>query len=103
MDSLLEPLPRLRFSMAEQHRARGDLADEIEQFVAIRVRGEIEILHFATARHLARAGAENKALAVLRRLEPPARSIGVRVTDEENRLPRVAAHPHGQVVRGGVL
>src|SRR6185503_4783142 len=89
--------------MSEQHRARGDFADEVQQLLAIGVRGEVEVLHLATTGYLTCAGAENKALPVPRGFEPPAWSVGVRIADEENRLARVTHDTHRQVVCGGIL
>jgi hypothetical protein len=55
-----KPLARGGFTMAEQHRAWRDFADELEQFVTIRVGGEVEIQNLAAASDFARARAEDE-------------------------------------------
>src|ERR671931_2603566 len=45
-DLLLEPVARAFFAVAQQNRARGDLADELEQLLTVGMGGQIEVLHF---------------------------------------------------------
>ena len=94
---------RILLAVAEQDHARLDLADEVQQVVAVGVGGEIEVLHFAAAGDFAGAGAEEERLARLGGLEPATRRVGVGVADEEDGLAFVADHAQRQVVGGGVL
>src|SRR5438128_11510422 len=43
-DLLLEPVAGFGFAVAQEHRAGRDLAYEIEQFAAIGVGGQVEVL-----------------------------------------------------------
>ena len=65
--------------------------------------GKIKLLNLAVARELAGAGAEQKCFTRGGCFEPAAGCIGVRVTDKENRLGRIADHAHGQGMRGCVF
>ena len=47
-------LREILLAVAEQDDARLDLADEVQQVVAVGVGGEVEVLHLATAGHFAR-------------------------------------------------
>src|SRR6266581_524413 len=46
-DLFLEPLAGVFFAVAEQDGARFDLANEVEQFIAVGVGGEVEAFQFA--------------------------------------------------------
>src|SRR6266542_1836802 len=97
-DLLFEPVAGFCFAMAQEHCAGRDLANEIEQFVAIGVGGQVEVLHFTTFGDFAGAAAQDKGSARLGGLEPSAGRVRVGVTDEENRLALVAGHAGGEVV-----
>ena len=45
----LKPLPRVFVAVAQKDRAGLDLADKIEQLIAIGMSGQIETFQFATA------------------------------------------------------
>ena len=66
-DLILEPLPGILVAVAEQHRSRGDFTDEIEQFIAVGVRGQVEILQLTAPGDLSAGTAENKGLPRLSR------------------------------------
>src|SRR5213596_971391 len=69
-DLLLEPVAGFCFAMAQEHCAGRDLANEIKQFVAIGVGGQVEVLHFTAFGDLAGAPAQDKGSARLGGLEP---------------------------------
>ena len=48
------------------------------------------------------AGAEDERLAAFRGFQSPARRVRVGVADEEDGLPFVADHAHGQAIRAGI-
>src|SRR5205823_13475712 len=48
-DLLLEPIARVFLAVAEEHGARRDLSDEIEQFLTVGMGSEVEVLHFAAS------------------------------------------------------
>src|SRR6185503_3349709 len=102
-DLLLEPVAGFCFAMAQEHCAGRDLADEIEQFVAIGVGGQVEVLHFTAVGDFAGAAAQDKGSARLGGLDPSAGRVRVGITDEENGLALVADHAGGEVVGGGVF
>src|SRR5439155_2696714 len=102
-DLLLEPVAGFCFAVAQEHRAGRDLANEIEQFVAISVSGQVEVLHFTAFGDFASAAAQDKGGARLGGLEPSAGRVRVGVTDEENSLALVAGHAGGEVMGGGVF
>src|SRR6266849_3254156 len=95
-DLLLAPVAGFCFAMAQEHCAGRDLANEIEQFVAIGVGGQVEVLHFTAFGDFAGAAAQNKCSARLGGLEPSAGGVRVGVTDEENRLALVPGHAGGE-------
>ena len=102
-DLFLEPLAGLIAAVAEQNDAGLNLPHEIEQLLAVGVRGQIEIIQLAVQRDLACAGAQLERLATPRRAQLAALGFRVGVADQENRLPFVSDHPSGEVVSGGVF
>src|SRR5207302_8369894 len=68
-DLLLEPIARVLLAVAEEHGARRDLSDEIQQFLTIGMGSEVEVLHFAASGDFAGAAAEHKCRTVFCRLE----------------------------------
>ena len=46
-DLFLKPLARIISAVAEQDCARRNLPDKLQQIPAVRMRGQIEIQHFA--------------------------------------------------------
>src|SRR5437868_6651153 len=96
-----KPLARIILPVPEQNGSRINFADKFEKFFAVCVRGQIEVLQLAATSEFADAGTENEWLARFRGLEPPAGSVGITITDKENRLPLVFNHPRGDVMRGG--
>ena len=48
-DLVGEPLARVVVAVAEQHHARLDFADEVQQVLAVGVRGQVEVLALRTA------------------------------------------------------
>ena len=102
-DLLLEPVAGFGFAVAQEHGAGRDLADEIEQFAAIGVGGQVEVLHFTAFGDFAGTAAHDEGSARPGSLESSAGRVSVGVTDEENGLALVADHAGGEVVGGGVF
>src|SRR5664279_4973409 len=89
--------------MTEEDDARLDFAYEIQQVLAVGVRGEIEVLHFAPASDLAGGGAKEERFARPGSFQVAARGIGIGVADEEDGVAFIAHHAQGQVEGSGVL
>src|SRR5687768_14194940 len=89
--------------MAEEDRARIHLPHEIEQVIAIRVGGKIEILDFALASHFTGNGTEQESFAGLRFLQTAAGSFRIGITHEKDRVLRMADHASGEFMRGRFL
>src|SRR5205085_5400045 len=102
-DLFLEPGAGFRLAVAEHHHARVYSPNEIEQFIAIGVSGQIEIFQLTTPGHLSARAAEDESLTDGCGFEPSARSAGISITDKKDGLALVANHAQGQIVRGGIL
>jgi hypothetical protein len=61
VDFLLKPLARVFIAVAQEDSVRGNLADEIQKFVAVGVGGEVELLKLALPGDFPGAPAENEA------------------------------------------
>ena len=89
--------------MTQQNSPWLHFADEVQQFIPIRVGGEIEILHLATPGHFSNSRAEKECFSGFGRFQPATGCIRIGIADEENGLPFIPDHANGQIVRGGVF
>src|SRR4051812_42798209 len=89
--------------MAQEYGARGNAINKIDQLLAVGVRGEVEVLQLTLTRELAGPSTEKERLSWNGRFEASAGGLPVRITDEKNCLALIANHPHGQIMRGGIL
>src|SRR5580765_3758004 len=101
-DLLLEPLAGILVPVPEQNRPGIHLADEIEEFTAIGVGGEIKALQFTASRDFP-CSAKNEGLTRLGCLEAPSRGARVRIAHKKDGMSLVTNHSHGQVVRRRIL
>src|SRR5437879_12657014 len=62
-DLLVEPAAGVLLAVAQEHGARRDLPDETDQFAAVGVGGEIEVLHLAASGDFTGTAAEDEGLA----------------------------------------
>ena len=65
VDLFGEPLPRIIVAVAQQNRARRNLAHKVQQVIAVRVGGQIKLLQVTVAGDRAGAGAEHERVARL--------------------------------------
>src|SRR3954470_3998010 len=98
-----EPLKRINFAVAENNRARLDYANKVQQFVTVRVRGQIKVQHLAIAGDLTGARAEEECFARLGSFQAATRRIGIGVADKKDSILLVSGHASRDLVRRSVL
>lgn len=97
-----EPGAGIVFAVAEHHGSGLDGSDELEQFFAVGVGGEVKFQHFAAASDVPVEWAEVEGSAGGSVTESAGGGGGIGVADEEDTVPFVLDHAEGEVVGGGV-
>jgi len=89
--------------MSKQDGTWLDLADKVEQLIAIGVSGQIKVFNVAALGNLASTRAKKECLARLSRAEPASRGVRISITDKEHRLVFISDHSQRERVRRGIL
>ena len=89
--------------MTQNDRLGRDRADEVEQFLSIRMRRQVVLFHATFPSQFAPRGAEEKRLTFLGGAKPACGCGWIRIAHKKDGMFLLSRHAQSQFVRGRVL